>query len=82
MARNKDTMSSKIHALISLMLRRITKKNASTRPWCEFVGHSGGGVWIEKTTKDMKRRVVEMRVMKGEIWRGALMVLEDRRLRT
>jgi hypothetical protein len=51
------------------MMRRITKKNASTIPWRKFVGHSGGGVGVAKTTKNANRRVVEMHIMKGKIWR-------------
>jgi hypothetical protein len=47
-------MSSEIHASITLMMRRKTKKNASTRPWREFVGHSGGVVGVAKTTKNTK----------------------------
>jgi hypothetical protein len=53
------------------MMRRITKENTSTIPWCDFVGDSGGGVEVAKKTKNKKRRVVEMRVMKEKIWSGS-----------
>jgi hypothetical protein len=53
------------------MMRRITKENTSTIPWCDFVGDSGGGVEVAKKTKNKKRRVVEMHVMKGKIWSGS-----------
>lgn len=71
MARDDDAISSEIHASITLVVRRIAKKDACTRPWCEFVGHGGGGVGIAKTTKNAKSRVVGMGVMKGKIWRGS-----------
>jgi hypothetical protein len=70
MARDDDAMSSEIHASITIVVTRITKRNASTKPRSEFMGHSGGGVWIAKTTKNTKRRVVEVHVMEGKIWRG------------
>ena len=71
MARDDDVMSSEIYAAITLMVRRIAKKDACTRPWCEFVRHGGGGVGIAKATKNAKRRVVGVGVMKGKIWRGS-----------
>jgi hypothetical protein len=35
------------------------------------VGHSGGGIWVAKITKNVKRRVVEVHVMKSKIWRAS-----------
>jgi hypothetical protein len=46
------------------------------------VGDSGGGVEVAKKTKNKKRWVVEMRVMKGKYGVGALMVLVGRLIRT
>jgi hypothetical protein len=34
------------------------------------VRHSGCGVGVAKTTKNMKRQIVRMRVMKSEVWGG------------
>jgi hypothetical protein len=51
------------------MTRRITKKNASTRLWHEFVGHSEDSIRVAKTTKNVKRQVVGIHIMKGKIWR-------------
>jgi hypothetical protein len=34
------------------------------------VRHSGCGVGVAKTTKNMKRQVVRVRVMKSEVWGG------------
>jgi hypothetical protein len=70
MARNEDALSGKVHAAIALMMRRKTKKNTSTRPGREFVRDSGCGVGVAKTTKNTKRQVVRMRVMKSEVWGG------------
>jgi hypothetical protein len=53
-ARNEDAMSTEIHVAITLMMRRIIKKNASIRPCCEFVGPSEGGVGVEKQPKNTK----------------------------
>jgi hypothetical protein len=55
LAINEDTISGKVHAVITLMMRRITKENTSTIPWCDFVGDSGGGVEVAKKTKNKKR---------------------------
>jgi hypothetical protein len=70
MMRNEDALSGKVHVVVTLIMRRITKKNTSTRPGFEFVRHSGCGVGVAKTTKNAKRRVVEVRVMKSEVWGG------------
>jgi hypothetical protein len=70
MARNEDALSGKVHVAITLMMRRITKKNTSTRPGRVFVRHSGGNVGVAKTTKNAKRRVVGMHVVKSEVWGG------------
>jgi hypothetical protein len=69
MARDEDAMSGKIHAAITLTMRRIAKKNASTRPWCEFVRHGRGGVGITKATKNAKRRIVGVCFIKSEVGR-------------
>jgi hypothetical protein len=70
MAKNEDTLSGKVHAAITLMMRRITKKNTSTRSGREFIRHSGGGVGVAKTTKNAKRQVAGVRVMKSKVWGG------------
>jgi hypothetical protein len=36
----------------------------------DFVRHSGCGVGVAKTTKNTKRQVVGMRVMKIKVWEG------------
>ena len=41
-----DAVGSEVHAPISLMMRGIAKKNASTRTRRQFMWHSGGGVGI------------------------------------
>jgi hypothetical protein len=53
MARNDDAMSSKIHTLITLMVRRIARKDACTRPWYEFVG-----AWLRRCWEDNQKREV------------------------
>ena len=71
MARDDDTITGEIHAAITLVVRRVAEKNASTRPGSEFVGHGGGGVRVAKATKDTQGRVIRVGVMEGKIWRGS-----------
>jgi hypothetical protein len=45
------------------------------------VRHSGGGVGIAKTTKNAKRQVVGVHVMRAKYGEDTLMVLVGRQLR-
>jgi hypothetical protein len=54
MARNEDAMSGEVHASLTLMMRSITNKNASARPWHEFVGYSGS-VAVAKDNQKCER---------------------------
>jgi hypothetical protein len=69
MARNEDVMSGG-PCSDNPYDEVNNQEKTSTRPERKFMSHSGCGVRVAKTTKNAKRGVIGVRVIKSKVWGG------------
>jgi hypothetical protein len=54
MARDEDTAIGKVEASVTLVIRRVSKKDIEGRPRGQLMGSGGGGVRVTRTPEDSK----------------------------
>ena len=70
MPRDDDSICGEIKAAVSFMVSGIAKEDTHGRTGSEFMGSSGGEVWVTLAAENPKMIIRRRFDQKGEVWRG------------